>query len=42
MLTEAAPVVAVNTPLHYKKNTVGRLLPALNYKLEQVSGISGG
>ena len=41
-LTEAAPVVAVNTPLHYKKNTVGRLLPALNYKLEQVSGISGG
>ena len=40
-LTEAAPVVAANTPLNYKKNTVGRLLPALNYKLEQVSGISG-
>ncbi len=39
-LTEAAPVVATNTPLHYRKNTVGRLLPALKYKLEKVAGIS--
>ena len=37
--TETAPVAAVNTPMDYKANTVGRLLPALNYRLEAIEGI---
>ncbi len=39
-LTEAAPVVAVNTAIHGRDGTVGRLLPAIRMKLEPVEGIS--
>ncbi|AZO70664.1 MAG: 2-acyl-glycerophospho-ethanolamine acyltransferase [Mesorhizobium sp.] len=39
-LTEAAPVVAVNTAIHNRDGTVGRLLPAIRMKLEPVEGIS--
>ncbi|MET2827618.1 AMP-binding protein [Mesorhizobium shangrilense] len=39
-LTEAAPVVAVNTAIHGRDGTVGRLLPAMRMKLEPVEGIS--
>lgn len=38
-LTEAAPVVAVNTAIHNRDGTVGRLLPAIRMKLEPVDGI---
>ena len=38
-LTEAAPVVAVNTAIHGRDGTVGRLLPAMRMKLEPVEGI---
>ncbi|TGQ66711.1 2-acyl-glycerophospho-ethanolamine acyltransferase [Mesorhizobium sp. M00.F.Ca.ET.186.01.1.1] len=38
-LTEAAPVVAVNTAIHGRDGTVGRLLPAIRMKLEPVEGI---
>ncbi|RWD78423.1 AMP-binding protein [Mesorhizobium sp.] len=38
-LTEAAPVVAVNTAIHNRDGTVGRLLPAIRMKLEPVEGI---
>ncbi|RVC72876.1 2-acyl-glycerophospho-ethanolamine acyltransferase, partial [Mesorhizobium sp. M4A.F.Ca.ET.022.05.2.1] len=38
-LTEAAPVVAVNTAIHGRDGTVGRLLPAIRMKLEAVEGI---
>ncbi|RUV44437.1 MAG: 2-acyl-glycerophospho-ethanolamine acyltransferase [Mesorhizobium sp.] len=41
-LTEAAPVVAVNTAIHNRDGTVGRLLPAIRMKLEPVEGISEG
>ena len=41
-LTEAAPVVAVNTAIHSRDGTVGRPLPAIRLKLEPVEGITEG
>jgi acyl-[acyl-carrier-protein]-phospholipid O-acyltransferase/long-chain-fatty-acid--[acyl-carrier-protein] ligase len=40
--TEAGPVIAVNTPMHYQAGTVGRLLPAIEARLEDVLGIEEG
>jgi acyl-[acyl-carrier-protein]-phospholipid O-acyltransferase / long-chain-fatty-acid--[acyl-carrier-protein] ligase len=40
--TETAPVIAVNTPMHFKAGTVGRALPAIATKLEPVAGLEGG
>jgi acyl-[acyl-carrier-protein]-phospholipid O-acyltransferase/long-chain-fatty-acid--[acyl-carrier-protein] ligase len=40
--TETAPVAAVNTPMDYKAGTVGRLMPAMHYRLEPVEGINEG
>lgn len=37
--TETSPVAAVNTPMYFKKGTVGRLLPNMQYKLESIPGI---
>jgi acyl-[acyl-carrier-protein]-phospholipid O-acyltransferase/long-chain-fatty-acid--[acyl-carrier-protein] ligase len=37
--TETSPVTSVNTPIDYKKGTVGRFMPAMQYKLEPVPGI---
>lgn len=41
-VTEAAPVVAVNTPMHDKPGSVGRLLPKIEYFLQPVEGINEG
>ena len=41
-LTEAAPVVAVNTATHSRDGTVGRLLPGMRGRLEGVEGIAEG
>lgn len=40
--TETAPVLALNTPLAFKKGTVGRLLPGIDCVLEKIPGIAGG
>ena len=40
--TECSPVLAVNTPMHYRSGSVGRLLDAIEYKLEAVPGIEVG
>lgn len=41
-LTEAAPVVAVNTAAHSRDGSVGRLLPGMRMRLEPVEGITEG
>jgi acyl-[acyl-carrier-protein]-phospholipid O-acyltransferase/long-chain-fatty-acid--[acyl-carrier-protein] ligase len=40
--TECAPVLAVNTPMHFKTGSVGRLLDGIQYRLDPVEGIAEG
>jgi acyl-[acyl-carrier-protein]-phospholipid O-acyltransferase/long-chain-fatty-acid--[acyl-carrier-protein] ligase len=39
--TETAPVMCINTPMHSRAGTVGRLMPGIDYRLEKVDGIDG-
>ncbi|MEZ5810980.1 MAG: AMP-binding protein [Rhizobiaceae bacterium] len=41
-MTEAAPVVAVNSAAHGRDGTVGRLLPGMRMRIEPVDGIDDG
>lgn len=41
-LTEAAPVVAVNTATHSRDGSVGRLLPGMRMRLEEIEGVPEG
>jgi acyl-[acyl-carrier-protein]-phospholipid O-acyltransferase/long-chain-fatty-acid--[acyl-carrier-protein] ligase len=40
--TETAPVLAANTPMHFKAGTVGRLLPGIEHRIERIDGIEQG
>lgn len=40
--TETSPVLAVNTPMHYKVGTVGRFLPGIRHRIEPIPGINKG
>ncbi len=40
--TECSPVLALNTPMHHRTGTVGRLLDDIAYRLEPVEGIEEG
>ena len=39
-VTECSPVIAVNTPMHYRAGTVGRFLPLVEHRLDPVAGIA--
>ena len=41
-VTETSPVLAVNTPMFNRNGTVGRLMPAVEHRLEPVPGIEDG
>jgi len=40
--TEAAPVIAVNTPMYYKAGSVGRFLPKIEYFFKPLQDIKNG
>ncbi len=41
-VTETSPVLALNTPMHCRPGTAGRLLPGMQYRLDPVEGIAEG
>ena len=40
--TETSPVLAVNSPMHTKAGTVGRMLPGIDVRLDDVEGVDEG
>ncbi len=40
--TETSPALALNSPMHMKDGSVGRLLPGIEYRLEEVAGVDKG
>jgi acyl-[acyl-carrier-protein]-phospholipid O-acyltransferase/long-chain-fatty-acid--[acyl-carrier-protein] ligase len=41
-VTEAAPVIAINTPMYNRYGTVGKLMPGIEHRLEPVPGVDVG
>lgn len=40
--TETAPILSINTPMHNRAGSVGRMLPGIRYQLEKVPDIKNG
>ena len=40
--TETSPVLSINTPMHYKEDSVGRLIPGVESKIEPITGVDKG
>ncbi|MBO4556710.1 MAG: AMP-binding protein, partial [Elusimicrobiales bacterium] len=40
--TETSPVIAVNSPIFFKRGTVGKILPGIEYRIEKQPGINDG
>ncbi|MGB5614182.1 MAG: acyl-[ACP]--phospholipid O-acyltransferase [Sedimenticolaceae bacterium] len=40
--TETAPVLAMNSPMHSQRGSVGKLVPGLQHRLEPMAGITEG
>ena len=40
--TECSPVLAINTPMHNRSGSVGRILDRIDFRLEDVPGIADG
>ena len=40
--TETAPIMGVNSPMYFKRGSVGRLLPGIEYQLESIPGVEDG
>ncbi|MBK6617292.1 MAG: acyl-[ACP]--phospholipid O-acyltransferase [Nitrosomonas sp.] len=40
--TETSPILSLNTPMHNRAGSVGRLLPAIRHQLEPVPGVEQG
>ncbi len=40
--TETSPVLSVNTPMHFRSGSVGRLLPDVAHRIDPVEGIEEG
>ena len=41
-VTETAPVISINTPMFNRSGTVGRLMPGIETRIQDVPGISDG
>jgi acyl-[acyl-carrier-protein]-phospholipid O-acyltransferase/long-chain-fatty-acid--[acyl-carrier-protein] ligase len=40
--TETSPVISINTPMHHKQGSAGRILPGMDYKLTPHEGVEDG